>query len=244
MQYLSTKPAPGTKINWSHTLSRNMVGCWLYNEGSGLRAYDITGYKSDGLLTNFNNLIHERSSLGLVGNGTSNKVTCGLNTKINMSTYNWSICVYVKLSTDTDSDFIWKGASTLASVGYWFWYYSTDKDLRCYITDGTTRLFSNSRNLINLADGKFHTCCVSNSRSSKASFYLDGIFINSSVGEDSIISSLDGIDITDTTTRQLQMLSGGTGIYGVLNAAYIWKRTLSSSEARELHINPYCMMIT
>ena len=37
------KPALGAQINWSHPLSRGIVGCWLMNEGSGDKIYDLSG---------------------------------------------------------------------------------------------------------------------------------------------------------------------------------------------------------
>lgn len=46
----NTKPPLGTPINWSHPLSRGIVGCWLMNEGMGDKVNDLSGNKNTGTL--------------------------------------------------------------------------------------------------------------------------------------------------------------------------------------------------
>jgi hypothetical protein len=45
------KPPLGTQIDWSNPLTQGLVGCWLFNEGSGNRVYDTSqafpGYYGD-----------------------------------------------------------------------------------------------------------------------------------------------------------------------------------------------------
>lgn len=45
------KPLLGSRIDPEHPLSRGLVGCWLMNEGSGNRIYDISGNGNDGVYT-------------------------------------------------------------------------------------------------------------------------------------------------------------------------------------------------
>lgn len=44
------KPPVGAQINWGHPLSRGLVGCWNFNEGSGDRVSDATGKYGAGAL--------------------------------------------------------------------------------------------------------------------------------------------------------------------------------------------------
>lgn len=37
------KPTRGSLLNKSHTLARGLVGCWLLNEGSGSKVFDLSG---------------------------------------------------------------------------------------------------------------------------------------------------------------------------------------------------------
>lgn len=45
------KPPPGTPINWQHPLASGLIGCWIFNEGGGLTAYDATGRYGNGTLS-------------------------------------------------------------------------------------------------------------------------------------------------------------------------------------------------
>jgi hypothetical protein len=46
------KPPIGAKINFGHPLSNGLVGCWLFNEGSGDRVNDYSGYSNHGKVSN------------------------------------------------------------------------------------------------------------------------------------------------------------------------------------------------
>jgi hypothetical protein len=46
------KPARGARLNPAHPLARGLVGCWLFNEGTGDRVYDVSGNENTGTLTN------------------------------------------------------------------------------------------------------------------------------------------------------------------------------------------------
>ena len=46
------KPLLGTLINWAHPLSKGLVGAWLFNEGSGLKTFDLSGKNHYGILHN------------------------------------------------------------------------------------------------------------------------------------------------------------------------------------------------
>ena len=49
---LILKPRIGLRLNHSHPLANNLVGCWLMNEGSGNKAYDLSGNENDGTIIN------------------------------------------------------------------------------------------------------------------------------------------------------------------------------------------------
>jgi hypothetical protein len=46
-----TMPPPGAVLDYSHPHSRGLLGCWLFNEGAGLRTNDMTAYGRHGLHT-------------------------------------------------------------------------------------------------------------------------------------------------------------------------------------------------
>lgn len=46
------KPMLGLQVNRAHTLSKGLVGCWLFNEGSGGQVFDLSGNNYTGTLVN------------------------------------------------------------------------------------------------------------------------------------------------------------------------------------------------
>lgn len=48
-----TKPFRGTILNRAHSLARGLIGCWLFNEGTGNKVFDSSGNSSEGDMQNF-----------------------------------------------------------------------------------------------------------------------------------------------------------------------------------------------
>ena len=46
------QPSVGYQINLSHPDAQGLFGFWLFNEGSGLKVYDLSSYSQDGTLIN------------------------------------------------------------------------------------------------------------------------------------------------------------------------------------------------
>lgn len=44
-QFYYRRPQFPAQINWSHPLTKNLVACWMLNEGGGMQAFDSTPYK-------------------------------------------------------------------------------------------------------------------------------------------------------------------------------------------------------
>lgn len=65
------KPPVGNTINWAHPLAKNIVGCWLMNEGGGniVKSFNHT-YTNNGC-----SWLSGKDGICLLGNGTSNKLT-------------------------------------------------------------------------------------------------------------------------------------------------------------------------
>lgn len=50
--YGVVKPGNGAILDRTHPLARDLVGCWLINEGTGSTVFDYSGNRYDGTLTN------------------------------------------------------------------------------------------------------------------------------------------------------------------------------------------------
>ena len=50
--FKTLKPPLGARLIPGHPLANGLVGCWLMNEGSGNKVYDLSGNGNSGTLTN------------------------------------------------------------------------------------------------------------------------------------------------------------------------------------------------
>ncbi|KKM27735.1 hypothetical protein LCGC14_1571800, partial [marine sediment metagenome] len=50
---LHQKPLLGRQVDWAHPLAKGLVGCWLFNETSGNKVYDLSNNGGDGDITQF-----------------------------------------------------------------------------------------------------------------------------------------------------------------------------------------------
>jgi len=122
--------------------------------------------------------------------GDADFINAGNSATLEMGTNDWSLSTWFKGGAGNNR-FLRKGASTV--VGYDFWYYGTDDDLRSYLReDGGTSLFVDSNNTLGADDSAWHHVVVTHDRSGNATFYLDG----SAVGTEDI-SSFVAEDITN-----------------------------------------------
>ena len=46
---VTQKPPLGARIDWSNPITKDLVGCWLFNEYSGNKVFDLTDYKNNGV---------------------------------------------------------------------------------------------------------------------------------------------------------------------------------------------------
>lgn len=115
----------------SHPRYRGCVGHWLMNEGGGLKAFDVSGYRNDGTLTNGPTWIAGQFGHALSFGGTNDIISLGASTNLlrNVSQGAISVRAYIKSVTVTR-------AIIDISVGT-----STNSRLELHIkTDGTIEL--------------------------------------------------------------------------------------------------------
>ena len=228
------KPPLGSQINWSHPLSRGLVGCWLFNERGGIVPTDIAKQQYSLAIGNpFYNILGKNCI-------SSNNATGYF--KIINSRMNFPKAGNVPLTI-------------LASV------YTTDRNNRqCLISFGEVTnnnynypfgLRNSATNVINVAiEGdvgtaesslnmtynKWNVMGVSQKSASNRDFFLNGIFQNNTTSLSTTGDTSGGASLLNYYSNQNPSSSAWKGYAEYI---YVWNRPLSPSEIQQLYVAPY-----
>jgi hypothetical protein len=83
------KPSPGILLNPAHPLARNLIGCWLLNEGGGARIYDRSTSGNTGTLQVNTCFGPGRFGTGLLFDGSGDYVALGSVTGVRATIALW-----------------------------------------------------------------------------------------------------------------------------------------------------------
>ena len=92
------KPARGTQINRAHPLAKGLAGCWLFNEGSGLKVFDLSGNGNSGTLLNMEEADWTSGDDGyaIEFNGDDEVIRIEDNSSIDIDAEDFSIAIWIK----------------------------------------------------------------------------------------------------------------------------------------------------
>lgn len=244
------KPLRGSIFFQGHQLARGLVGCWLFNEGSGSKIFDLSGNNNSGSLdnviwkpgkfgssteydgTNTQVVIPDSPELAF-GNGTSDKP--------------FSVLVYAYIkSGSTDTILLSKSPQVTGSLTEnleWILYIPCLRPIfRMYDFNGGHQIYNYADDEV--YGDKWHQFVGT----------YDG-----SGGQNGILVYVDGIEVpatpasagtyvamhdTDSPIRIGRMLPGGSwdsGFDGRIDCVMIWNRVLFASEIAWLAREPFCM---
>jgi len=71
MPIFKQKPMLGQRVNWSYPLAKHLVGCWMVNEKSGNRVYDLSNNGNDGILKNSAHFVTDQMGAAIDCDGTN-----------------------------------------------------------------------------------------------------------------------------------------------------------------------------
>jgi hypothetical protein len=236
------KPPLGSQINWSHPLSKGLVGCWLMNEGSGDRIYDLSGKGNNGSLVGANTLWNP-GYINAPGNG-GHYITFGYKPSFVFGASDFTISIkMVKNAASTtysNAFFICRGSSGADSNTNSFrWLLSNDGNdeksvFQIRFTGASVAVVGPS----DLVIGRIYTLTVMRSGDNLFHF-TDGVL-------DGTVSGATGT-ITGTGNYPLNIGAYATTTTGSSSAnakvyhLSIYNRALSPQEVSQLYQSPYAM---
>jgi len=225
------KPPLGSFINWSHPLANGLVGCWIFNEGTGDTVNDLTLNRNNGTIYG---AVWQDNGLYLDGNDVIE------------IPYSSSLDI-----TGAITVFTLTNISSLSPVHQYIvdrWTY-TSGNYRAWALnlDYATLTWRASVNgydsgAIVVAydftgyDNQPVSIGGTYDGSSELKLYINGLNVANNTGLSSIVS----------TTQPVYIGAGDTGLAypltGTIYYTYIYNRALSADEIRWLHADPYAFI--
>jgi hypothetical protein len=233
----SQKPPVGSQINWGHPLSKGLVGCWLMNEGGGLKVKNLYS-------NNLANLINSPTwnvyrGLGVKFTDSTNYIDCGVNSVLNnLKPVTYFVLFNLTAAQSSARRLLGKsiltngrGFSSAASSNALVW--SIDYD------GGATTMYRQTNAL--LTPGKITQGLVTWDGTNayagihiyidgKEATYANNVGPGTTLVDDSSAHQYIGNCDSGTLTKPF---------VGSIYTVCIWNRVLSQSEISSLYTSPY-----
>jgi len=234
------KPTRTVQINRSHSLARGLVGCWLFNEGSGNKVFDLSGNSNHGTLSGSPAWIGTNYGHGLEFSGQES------GEYIDVGDIDGASGASIG---DELTILMWINPATLGSTG------NTNGNALISKDDGTTNrewLWQ-----IEGTDGLYFRTIGGNNGGTSV-YPIVGIWQQIAVvwhvGTKIVTymngKEIDDTDETDTSPNTTQAVKIGrtnpTSIVtreyeGIIDHVLIWNRALKSEDINYLYYMPFCM---
>jgi len=227
------KPTRGIQLNRTHPLAHGLVGCWLFNENTGGKVFDLSGNGNTGSLVASTQFVPGKfgSCLDFDGNGDYvNCATAQLNLRSSLTISAWINTA----SISSKQGIFTKGALEASAPYTQYGFGILGSNLFGAISDGTTRTTVGGSDLSN--NTWYHGVMVFSS-GSFLNLYLNGTLYGTS----------------DTTVTTLQSYgtgpwigcspaTGGRSFFnGSVDNVMIFNRALTNIEVNQLYREPFCM---
>jgi hypothetical protein len=233
------KPWLGVPINWGDPLARGLVGCWLMNEGTGDKVYDLSGNGKTGSFVGSTGFKSARFGSGVEFDGTDSVINLGTIHNFTTQPFTYSCWVnFDTLQAGTNPTILWKG--NWEDCGY---YWCVNK-----VSNPTQALVFFTNNQL-LTPKVVSTATASNIIQVGQWYFLvvtrDGT---------SVRLYVNGVDKTDTAGSHIDpgTASGKSLICGAYESTYsnidgkfdhlmCYNRALSATEVQQLYMAPFRM---
>ena len=230
------KPPIGAKLNYGHPLANGLVGCWLFNEGSGDTIWDYSGNGNHGKILNMSSMTSARgwdgnshgATLAYDGSDTF-KVDCGLASNLRFLTEDFTICVWASSGSAHNGEMVCNGFGYAVNKGYSFLYLASPQSV--WLSTGSTQFGHN----ITFADKKMRFF-AGTKVGTAGKIYVDGV-----LGTPGTLAASVGTYTADNLLFGERGDAASWNLNGRMSPVYIYKRALSAAEIAYLNAFPYCM---
>lgn len=230
------KSPRGAQLNRSHPLARGLVGCWLFNEGTGDKVFDLSGNGNQGTLTNMDpatDWVGGKDGWALDFDGVDDEVDVVDNPTLQPAT---SVTLFAVFNShDISATSGWQALirKERLSTGDESYALDISNDQLRFIVRNDSTYNAIQRTLTWINDRDYSVCGIFHGG--------ETITLNRNGGE---------FDQTDTPTFTTmtydaslldlgRQTAAGTSLNGCISIAYVYNRALIAAEVHQLHLNPY-----
>jgi len=229
------KPIRGSRLIGNHPLARGLVGCWLFNEGSGNTVFDLSG--NNRLLTFSGNWLQNGAFVDAatdrllattpIFSQSQGTFICCLNRQAAWSEYGAIFNVENATNNSPNEMLLYKSNNILEPIEF---YPNRDQSSSDYWTYGNySTIFPLNMDVVVAAVWRNNSILKG---------YLNGIEAGSLTGDASWTASA-------WANSEVLSIGATYGINYETNCIYKWayafNRALSSSEIAQLYREPFCM---
>ncbi len=225
------KPPRGIQPHRSHPLARGLVGCWLLNEATGNKVFDLSGHGNAG--TSSGNTCWKSGRFGpaLRFDGSGDYVDCGSNNSLNFTSDNFTISFWVNHDTTSVKQCLFSRGKVVTN-GYYVEnhgdghiYFVTNQSGNLQITYGPSGM---------TAGGWYHIVIVRDG--TKGKIYVNAEEINYSV-QPNIVDPAS----SSYSAKIAAEYDGTDTLDGLIDDVKIYDRALAAWEIALLFREPFCM---
>ena len=242
--YLATKPPAGVQINPLHPLSRGLVGYWLFNEGSGSRAADISGHGNHGTLKNMSPNAQDsgwggsKFGGGLQFDGVDDYVDCGNNASLDI-TDAITVEAWVNINVDESGRIASKHGG--GSYG-WTLIRGVSNDNIEWRISTTGSDWNGGFTSLNIFKINTWYHIVATYDGSYMRMYVNGV---EDTGGDFPVSLTGSINVAPASTQiGRDEVSGTSGCFpGTIDEVRIYNHALTAAEVKQLYHDPFCNLL-
>jgi len=229
------KPAFGRQLNYGHPLAQGLVGCWLMNEGSGDKVYDLSGNGNTGTCQNMTGTATSGWNPGKFGSalafdGTNDHVDCGNNAALLPP----SISMEVIITPYQTGDFrgIITNKQTSDGTDGINIHLASVNCLGALIGNGSG--FTYLKTSWKRTAGVLYHIIVTHEIDNQNILYVQGKY------ENSVTFGL-AYDAGAFTRMGMFYIVPSNHFYGIIHLARIYNRALSATEVSQLYQSPFAM---
>ena len=227
--FKTLKPPLGARLNLSHPQAAGLVGCWLFNEGGGNKAFDLSNNGLHGTLEGSaswqlgsagSHILCPNTGDGYIDVPNEGKLASWLSGSATI------IARFYKPASGISKGFLGKNPDNVT----WLDAVFDGANINVSIDDNV-----NKRTISGIAivdDGLWHDWTLVKNGSSGYEAFVDGISDGTSIGNG---------DCSNTSSLKFGVALGYSELDGGFAFVYTWDRALTQSEITEIYTNPYAM---